>query len=199
MLTLQQYLNESLALTEAIIDNRRNPPKFTDKQQKTNGKLLQHVISTFDNDRYRRRKTAWRYAVAYGIAGNKNYRTSILSRPVQVHRDGYDYGPLQPSGIEIITDSTTNTVSIIARIDLCGKETNKENKQTIKEISKLIEAGLKQIAKSVKVTKINSGSQFGYTYQMTDVDYDKCKKSFARIQTFKVETNRDVKDDETEQ
>lgn len=192
MLSIQQYLTESVILTEATNDPRRNPPKFTDEQQANNKKLIQHVIQSFD----KKVDYDFKYAIAYGIDGNKNYRTSLLMPEEHVTRDRVYYGEHKVTGIDIVTDSNKNQVSIVVRTnpDLGRRRDIKPWAKIVKQLHKKIEPALKQIAKRVTVRTINTANQFGYTYTLADVDYTECKSSSARIQKYNEESNRTKND-----
>lgn len=142
MLSIQQYLTESVILTEATNDPRRNPPKFTDEQQANNKKLIQHVIQSFD----KKVDYDFKYAIAYGIDGNKNYRTSLLMPEEHVTRDRVYYGEHRVTGIDIVTDSNKNQVSIVVRTnpDLGRRRDIKPWAKIVKQLHKKIEPALKQ-------------------------------------------------------
>ena len=182
MLTFTEYFLQTL--TEANKnDPRQNPPKFTSKENLTNLKLFRHVAAAVKHVILTDYKdehinvgddgiSRVYFVAAYALKGNKNYRNAVeIGSNEHMSRINL--------GIEILTDSTKNIVQITYRDrDLYPgsvfKDSKKENQQWVKTFGKAIEAKLKLIADSVKRVDINTGTQFGYRWTLTNPDYDKC-------------------------
>ena len=138
MLTLKQYLTESLLKEAARNDPRLNPPKFDAGEKKNNRKLFQHVIKVFEKQRdyiakqlgqlERVERANYQYTKAFNLADNNYYRTEIVyKRP-----DDADYR--HDSGIDLITDSKKNEVRLITRKVLKTAKQFEVSKQIVKKL-----------------------------------------------------------------
>ena len=176
MISFTEYLTE--ALLEASKDPRRNPPKFTADQIANNKKLFQHVAYVVKTAAIKS-KHEWAkdfngdftdkigFVPSYNIKDNANYRN-------EVEGEFSHYAPSDKSyesiDAELLTDTTKNTVSIIARTKALGA------RKLIDAVYKQIETSLKKIASDVNTTKLDSGRQYGYVWKLEEPDYSKCEK-----------------------
>lgn len=186
MLTLKQYLNESLLIEANKSDPRQNPPKFDQSEKRNNKKLWQHVAKAIDDKKSSIIKLLAQltgdknctiaYAPMYELDGNYYYRTEIvykLSGTKQYDRN---------TGVEFVTDSSNNQVRIVAR-KVPGSLSNALDtaKKIVDAIDRDIERSLNQIGQSVIIKKLDSGRQYGYIFTISQPDYDKCVKGGIRL------------------
>lgn len=182
-------------LLEATADVRKNPPKFDAEQDDNNKKLFGTVGSVVAKDfkkgilrRIHRDDpvSIVKFAAAYGIAGNKNYRNSIWvgeSRKVR------------PTDIELLTDSKNNTVQLIFRQTITHKRENDEYNENVRDelykpgvAKKVLEPVAKEIVKTleaagatdVTTNVVDSSKQHGYVIKFKQLDYSKLK-NFGRV------------------
>ena len=191
MLKFIEFLNEAAT----------RQPKVTDKQElKNNQWLFNHVAG----------------AIKSSLAARIQFAAQEDEKGFQYTRNSIYYNEnrstdWKPTGITLVTDSKRKVISLIYRKlssrdqklgrylkNYYNNEFVEKQHMLIDKVDQAIDKVLKNIGKVDSKSKIDSGSQYGYTWKMESFDFDvEPQKRIRSSTTHQLETTR--KTDERQQ